>query len=135
MGHYDCKYCGDYGCFGECPEGQAAKERHLAKRRIEIAAKVEKAMTVFEGYRDSDGDIDCDSFEGDIKIIQEGDWTQEHKYQLQEVIVKYDGIYYQLWRTRSGSYHSDWFYGETTVQPVMEKKKQVIITSWEPLVI
>lgn len=22
MGHYDCKFCGTYGCFGDCPEGQ-----------------------------------------------------------------------------------------------------------------
>ncbi|QFU04567.1 hypothetical protein FIU82_05995 [Pseudoalteromonas sp. THAF3] len=24
MAHYDCSYCGEFGCPGDCPEGQAA---------------------------------------------------------------------------------------------------------------
>jgi len=45
-----------------------------------------------------------------FEIIEEGDWVQDHKYQCREIVFKFEEKCYSLNESRSGSYHSDWYY-------------------------
>ncbi|NVZ18545.1 hypothetical protein HX794_02695 [Pseudomonas costantinii] len=48
----------------------------------------------------------------DFELIEEGEWTQDHKYQHCDFIVKHTetGKFYEFSISRSGSYHTDWYY-------------------------
>jgi len=46
-----------------------------------------------------------------FEIVEEGEWIQDYKYQGREIIFKFEDKHYSLYESRSGSYHSDWYYG------------------------
>lgn len=80
-------------------------------------------------------DVDYDDVHG-LKVVEEGDWTQEHKYQYCSTIVQdNEGNYFQLDNSRSGSYHTDWYYGEPSISQVKRVEKEItkIVVSWEPV--
>lgn len=45
-------------------------------------------------------------------ILEQTEWTQDHKYQFSDIIIQsnFDGKIYLVNISRSGSYHSDWYY-------------------------
>lgn len=47
MGHYDCKRCGEYGCFGECEEA----EKRFAEA-LDCAGMSEKDYQLISRTRD-----------------------------------------------------------------------------------
>lgn len=48
----------------------------------------------------------------DFEVIEEGEWTQDCKHQYCDIFVKHlpTGKFYEYSISRSGSYHSDWYY-------------------------
>jgi len=82
-----------------------------------------------ELYREADNDIDCIDAEG-FEIIEEGDWEQEHKDQYASHIVKLDDQYFSVNESRSGSYHTDWYYGDTDIVPVDRLEETKVVVSW-----
>ena len=58
----------------------------------------EDLITVIDGGSDT------------FEIIEEGDWISEGKYEVQEIIFKFEDKFYCLAHGRSGSYFTDWFY-------------------------
>jgi hypothetical protein len=87
---------------------------------------IEKLKEILE---DADYFID-DTDPEVIEIIQEGDWKQEHKYQYSETIVKFEDKYYSVNQSRSGSYHSDWYYNDPDVYEVERKEEIVTKVTW-----
>lgn len=81
-------------------------------------------------YKAADNDIDCIDHEGDFEIIEEGDWEQNHKYQFATHIVRFEGDYFAVMENRSGSYHTDWHYGDTEIAPVERKVEVKEVVSW-----
>lgn len=65
-----------------------------------------------------------------LTILQDGDWVQEHKYQFRTSIVEYEGKTYGINESRSGSYHTDWYYDDPSVDEVEKKEEIVTITKW-----
>ena len=55
-------------------------------------------------------DIECGSDEWEV--VEDGEWTQDHKYQYKESFVKHipTGKFYQYTVSRSGSPSTDWYY-------------------------
>ena len=55
-------------------------------------------------------DIECGSDEWEV--VEDGVWTQDHKYQYKESFVKHipTGKFYQYTVSRSGSPSTDWYY-------------------------
>lgn len=51
-----------------------------------------------------------DDYSEAYEVIEEGEWTQDNKYQHREIIFKYQGKYYSLTESRSGSPFTDWYY-------------------------
>ena len=70
-----------------------------------------------------------------FEVIEEDEWTQDHKYQLKDWIFKYEGKFYQLTENRSGSPFTDWFYGsdywEAEVEVEEVEPVEVKITQWK----
>ncbi|AAY46281.1 hypothetical protein VP3_0024 [Vibrio phage VP3] len=133
MGHYDCKHCGEYGCFGSCPEGQAEKARLEKIRKVGEAVNVKIALNALNEQRDGDGDICVEDLDDDFKLIEEGDWNQDHKYQRSTSIVQHNKTktFWSITRSRSGSPFSDWYYGEAYVTRVTPVVRTIQVTSWE----
>lgn len=81
-----------------------------------------------DAARDSDGYIYWEDLpEDEFTLSEEGEWEQEGKYQTSYVIMahKPTNTYWCLNQSRSGSYHTDWYYDTTyitQVEPVEVKK-------------
>lgn len=69
-----------------------------------------------------------DNEDDSIEIIEDGDWVSDYKYELRTSIVAFEGKYYAIHESRSGSYHSDYEYGDPEINEVTPK--QVTITDW-----
>lgn len=69
-----------------------------------------------------------------FEVVEEGDWAQDHKYQLKDWIFKYEGKFYQLTESRSGSPFTDWYYDRDDWGSYIEvdqvEPKEVITTQW-----
>jgi hypothetical protein len=77
--------------------------------------------------------IDFDDEHG-LKVVVSGEWVQDGKYQYHEEIVQdNEGNYFCINNNRSGSYHTDWYYGEPSVCQVKRVEKVVTKTlvNWE----
>ena len=69
------------------------------------------------------------------EIVEEGDWTQDYKYQIQENVVKHipTGKFYQYEISRSGSPFTDWYYSYEDELPELyevEKKSRTIVQEY-----
>lgn len=65
----------------------------------------------------------------DELVVEEGEWISNGKYQYLNTIVKYNGKHYKISQFRSGSYHTDWDYGEPSISQVVPV--EVTITKWK----
>ena len=82
----------------------------------------------------------CDLYSGDLErfeSVEDGPWEQDGKYQNAVFIVKEisTGKFYGYSLSRSGSYHTDWYYsfedqGEMLVE-VKPIEKTVVVRTWE----
>lgn len=71
-----------------------------------------------------------------VKVVKEGEWEQDHKFQSLELIFTDGEKHYRGYIGRSGSYHSDWtydseVYGATDLAEVFEvEQRQITVTKW-----
>lgn len=66
-----------------------------------------------------------------MELVEEGDWTQEHKYQYStDIYGDGEGNFYAVHNSRSGSYHTDWYYGAPSVNAVKKTEKVIRVTEW-----
>ena len=82
------------------------------------------------------GDVLNENDEIVYQLIEEGEWTQDHKYQFCDIIFEEvsTGKTYQFTISRSGSPFTDWYYDWDYTKEydcVEVVKKEVKITSWE----
>lgn len=75
-------------------------------------------------------------WEGDEEydLIEEGDYTQDGKYQFATNVYEHlpTGKYYALDTSRSGSYHSDWYYDYENYESLtLYEVERVEITKYE----
>lgn len=86
----------------------------------------------------SSDDIERVFFENheDFETIDEGEWVQEHKYQFCEVIVKQLSTerFFRMDVSRSGSYHSDWYYdfSNSELVEVVKTTRTIVVEEWLP---
>lgn len=97
----------------------------------EIRNKILKEiMEDHDGYSDR---YDFDDSEY-LEEVEDDDWTQNHKYQYRSVIYysKKHDVHICVNENRSGSYHSDWYYGDPDVSIVERVEKEVtrVEVSW-----
>ena len=80
---------------------------------------------------DSEMMEDIEGGDGDWEIVEEGEWTQDYKYQHKESVVKHvpTGKCYHYEISRSGSPFTDWYYshedGDFPDLVEVEKKERV----------
>lgn len=70
-----------------------------------------------------------------FEIVEEGDWTQDHKCQFKDWIFKHEGKFYSLTESRSGSPFTDWYYASEDWGSQVEVEEvepvEVKITQWK----
>ncbi|MBY4725714.1 MULTISPECIES: hypothetical protein [Burkholderia] len=66
-----------------------------------------------------------------LEEVERGAWESDGKYELRTDIVKdtHTGKFYAIHQNRSGSYWSEYEYGDTEANEV--KPVQVMVTQWE----
>jgi hypothetical protein len=80
------------------------------------------------------GFIGEDELPEDFELVEDDDWTQEHKSQyLTQVFKDGEGNYFRIDNNRQGSYHTDWYYGQPDITQVKRVEKVVTktVVSWE----
>jgi hypothetical protein len=82
------------------------------------------AMIIFNDLSDEDN----------VKIVEEGKWKQDGKYQFKTTIFHYDSKFFSLTVSREGSPFTDWYYewedSDTFDCPEVEKV-EVIKYEWK----
>ncbi|QHJ79005.1 MAG: hypothetical protein [Caudoviricetes sp.] len=68
---------------------------------------LEEIIELCEGNSEN-YDLDIDEFE----CVKDDSWEQNGKYQYRSAVYKVVGqeVYFEVSESRSGSYHSDWYY-------------------------
>ena len=72
----------------------------------------------------------------DWELVEDGEWSQDHKYQHKESVVKHvpTGKFYHYEISRSGSPFTDWYYsyedGDYPDLVEVEKKERVITETY-----
>lgn len=89
-----------------------------------------------EGSWDPSYDWDNSEY---LELVEDGDWTQEHKYQYKESIYKdrKHNVFICINESRAGSYHSDWYYGDPDIS-IVEKSERVVtktVIEWNGIII
>ena len=66
-------------------------------------------------------------------LVEDDEWTQDHKYQSRSQIWYYParGVHFMVSESRSGSYHTDWYYNPPEVDIVTRHEKVVTRTEVE----
>lgn len=92
----------------------------------------DNVVGILDALRDAEGHICIWDLPAEFDIVEEGEWTQEGKYQEAEHIVKHgpSGRHFCISQSRSGSYHSDWYYGESGLCEVKCITEVVTVTKW-----
>lgn len=65
------------------------------------------------------------------EVVTQGDWIDDCKYSFSTSIVKYNDKYYRIDQSRSGSYHTDYYYNDPTVYQVTRREEMVLKTYWD----
>lgn len=81
-----------------------------------------------------EGFIGEDELPEDFVLVDDDDWTQDHKYQyLCQIFKDGEGNYFCINNSRSGSYHTDWYYGTPDISQVKRVENEVtkIEITWE----
>lgn len=67
------------------------------------------------------------------EFAEEGDFTQDHKYQYCTNVIRHieSGRCFEVSCSRSGSYHTDWYYTyDSDPYEVKEVEKVTVVKSW-----
>jgi hypothetical protein len=78
-------------------------------------------------------DEDC-AYSGEPEgweVVEETDWTQDHKYQYQETTYHKDGQYFSVTQSRSGSYHTDWYYNDPECFEVERHEEVKVVVTYK----
>lgn len=101
---------------------------------MDLKAIYDEIMEDHDGYSERYAFDDSEYLEE----VEEEDWTTDNgKYQYRQVVyfsTKHN-VHIAVNETRSGSYHSDWYYNEPVVE-LVEKRERVVtktITEWVTL--
>jgi hypothetical protein len=62
----------------------------------------------------------------DWKLIEEGEWADEGKYSYARDIYRYQGKFYAHYKSRSGSYFSDYEYNNEDYLEEVEPTEKII---------
>lgn len=69
-----------------------------------------------------------------MELVCDEDWTQSGKYQYSFTVYKdAEGNHFGVNNSRSGSYHTDWYYGTPQLGQYKPVEKVVTTIEWVPV--
>ena len=76
----------------------------------------------------------CDYKEEGIEFIEESGWEDDGKYSNNTYVFKYDGKYYCVYDSKTGSYYTDYYFGSENWGAEIEchevESYEVIVKKW-----
>jgi hypothetical protein len=66
----------------------------------------------------------------EVEEAEDGEWIDEGKYQHKEYVFAYNGKFYSMYITRSGSYFTDYHYEIDGADEVVKITETVTIERW-----
>jgi len=87
---------------------------------------VEEFLTAYEAAGQC-----LDELPSEFTVVEEGAWSQEHKNQFAQHIVMAHGKFFCISESRSGSYHTDWYYDEPTIQEVTRHEETKVAVTFK----
>lgn len=79
-----------------------------------------------------EGHISDDDLPDSFKLVEEGTWEQDYKTQSKDDIYSDgEGNHFVISNTRSGSYHTDWYYTAPHIQQVEPKVETITRVVWK----
>ena len=86
---------------------------------------------VAEAYKKRDWFVGDDNIDG-ITLVEAGDWIENGKYSYRsDIYSTEDGNHFEIQNSRSGSYHTDYYYSEPDVCQVKPVVKVITKVVWE----
>lgn len=119
---------------------ESVERYHDGDPLFEVYIMTDNGNTTFDVYLVSDLDkvkawFDADGLDGfghdsDSEVIDEGDWIDDGKYSFISSVVRYKDKFYQIDQSRSGSYHTDYYYNDPEIFEVSRSEKVVVQVVW-----
>lgn len=81
-------------------------------------------------YSENGNDYDFDYPDGEYKVVEEGDWIEEGKYSYKETTVLFNGEYFTVQESRSGSYFTDYHYDDSYIYPAERKEETKVVVTY-----
>ena len=69
----------------------------------------------------------------EFDVVEKGKWEADGKYQYCKIIFKKDGKCFRITVSRSGSYHTDWYYNfeyEHEFECEEVTLKEIVVRKW-----
>jgi hypothetical protein len=87
------------------------------------------AKDILKLWEECDGELDKTT---PLSLEEEGEWTQDYKYQNLTTIVKHveTDTFWAIHQSRSGSYHTDWYYNDPDCNQVKPVEETITIVKW-----
>lgn len=88
---------------------------------------LDKILKIYEDKWPNESDYDA------LKVIEEGEWVANDKWQYCTTIVEYEGKFYEIYQARSGSHFTDYYYEPSSIQEVILKEETRVVQVWVPV--
>ena len=86
---------------------------------------------VSEAYNKNERYVDIDCLPWQLKEVELGEWIDDGKYSHCSDIYQDDvGNHFEINNSRSGSYHTDYYYNEPDVYQVIPKVETITRVKW-----
>lgn len=76
--------------------------------------------------------LNADDYFDGWEVADDDDWTQDHKYQHIAKVIKHteSGRCFCVNASRSGSYHTNWYYSYDDLTEVKAVEEVIKVTKW-----
>lgn len=90
-----------------------------------MSEEVDKLLAIWdETYGDGDE-------EQGLTIVEEGEWIDDGKYSYRNTIVKWNDKFWNISESRSGSYHTDYYYNDPEAYEVTPRTETITRTVYD----
>lgn len=89
---------------------------------MSVEALIELAAALKDAF-------DWEDVEGCEQVV-DGEWEQDGKHQTRESVLLFKGSHFMLQQSRSGSYHTDWYYSDSYLHEVERREETKVVVSW-----
>lgn len=88
----------------------------------------EQTTKLLELWEETYGESDE---EAGLLVVEEGDWIDDGKYSFRNTIVSFEGKFFDIAESRTGSYHTDYYYNDPEAYEVAPHTETITRTVYK----